>query len=75
MRTQESGAPGLASDIAGEATREGVKTDLQTNDGTAAGGDTVEPDAPPGKTMPPLAGVELPGPTYDLDDQSGSPGE
>ena len=75
MRSSHPGAPAPANEIAGEATRDGVGTDLQNNEGTASGGDTVEPDAPPGQTTPPLAGVELPGPTYDLGDQSGSPGE
>ena len=65
MNPENNGAPNAPIEIASEATRDSVQTDLQTNDGTAVGGDTIEKAAPPGTTLPP-DDVELPGPTYDL---------
>ena len=70
MNPELNGAPNAPIEIAGEATRDSVSTDLQTNDGTATGGDTVEKNALPGTTLPP-DDVILPGPAYDLEDPKG----
>ena len=71
MNPENNGAPNAPIEIAGEATREAVQTDLQTNDGTASGGDTVDKDALPGITLPPDE-VDLPGPAFNLESSSGA---
>jgi riboflavin biosynthesis pyrimidine reductase len=68
MKTQAEGATDMATEIAGEATRESVQTDLQPNDGTASGGETVRPDSALGTVTPPLPEIELPGPVYEIDE-------
>ena len=70
MNPENNGAPDAPIEIAGEATRYSVQRDLQPNDGTASGGDTVEKDTLPGITLPP-DDVDLPGPTYNLESSGG----
>ncbi len=70
MNSELNGAPNAPIEIAGLATRDSVQTDLQSNDGTASGGDTVEKSASPGTTLP-ADDVALPGPAYDLEDPTG----
>jgi hypothetical protein len=70
MNPENNGAPSAPIEIAGLATRDSVQADLQTNDGTASGGDTVDKDAPPGLTLPP-DDVDLPGPAYNLESPKG----
>lgn len=70
MNPELNGAPHAPIEIAGLATRDSVQTDLQPNDGTATGGDTVSEKAPPGTVLPP-DDVDLPGPAYDLQDPKG----
>lgn len=72
MNPELNGAPNTPVEIAGEATRDSVATDLQANDGTASGGDTGETNAAPGTTLPP-DDVALPGPTYNLQNPEGTP--
>lgn len=61
MKSNENGATDMPTEVAGDATRESVKTDLQTNDGTASRGPQEgEHEAPP------LADVELPGEAYEI---------
>jgi hypothetical protein len=62
MRPPDNGATDALTEIAGEATSDGVRTDLISNDGTAAG----DPQHPDGHNAPPPDDVELPGPTYEL---------
>lgn len=74
MQPHDNGATSAAMEISGEATRDSVQTDLQFNDGTASGGDTVDPLALPGDVLPPND-VELPGPVFNLESVSPGPEE
>jgi hypothetical protein len=72
MNPENNGAPNAPIEIAGAATRDSVQTDLQPNDGTASGGDTVDKNALPGLTLPP-DDVDLPGPAFNLESPSSEP--
>ena len=59
MTSNESGATDMPTEIAGEATREAVRTDLQTQDEQDSG-------APGSTNSTQGINVDLPGETYEL---------